>query len=105
MNDMFLDFFEKSHDYILVFKLVFFSSLFFRNFHHISANWMSHFRKVSFCLLLFQFTVTVTNIHVTIYSFGKGNRKVCICIYQYLGKRNVKYLEKRSDKIYCSFRN
>lgn len=40
--------FEKSHYHLTAFELMFHFPLFLRNFHHISASWRSHFRKVSF---------------------------------------------------------
>lgn len=74
-------FFKRSHDCIPAFKLLVVCFFFFplRNFHHISASWMSRFRKVSFCLLLFGFAVLVTH-------FPSGNvlfwqrewRSVCL---------------------------
>lgn len=65
-----LVFLEEGHYYIPAFELMFHSSLFLRNFHLISASWMSHFRKVRCFSCCFQFC------GVAVSCFGKESRKV-----------------------------
>lgn len=60
------------------FELMFHSSLFLRNFHPISASWMSPFRKVR-CL----------SLAVSIFHLAKGIEN-CIFFSQYHDKRSFK---------------
>lgn len=65
-----LVFLEEGHYYIPAFELMFHSSLFLRNFHLISASWMSPFRKVRCFSCCFQLC------GVAVSCFGKESRKV-----------------------------
>lgn len=86
MNYDFLVFLEEGHDCISACELMFHFSLFLRNFHPISASWMSHFRKVR-CLSL-----AVSIFHFVMWQFpalAKGVEK-CNCFSQYHDKRSFK---------------